>query len=275
MAETGETRGDGGVTLDPPVKVSTQRFCWCFTHNGYDPETVETFETTLQQLCSWFVFQEETGAAGNKHLQGVVYLKARARLSQMKQINPAIHWEPTKSISASQAYCSAEAKRTGKLFVHGVKIASPVDLEEPRGWQLEVIGIIQTKPDKRTIHWFWESVGGVGKTTLCKFLVVRHNALIVNGKSENMFHALASNPSRREVIVVNCPRSMQDYMNYGAIEMIKDGLVYSGKYEGAQLVFNCPHVFVFANTPPAEEKMSAGRWHVVHIVTSEVSPVRV
>lgn len=272
MAEICETKRDGGVTLDPSVKVGTQRFCWCFTHNGYDSERAETFETTLKVLSEWFVFQEETGAAGNKHLQGVVYLKKRARLAQMKQINPEIHWEPTKSISASQAYCSAVTKRTGKLFVHGVKIPDELDLEEPRGWQMEVMEILKTKPDKRTIHWFWEKNGGVGKTTLCKYLVAKHNALIVNGKSENMFHAVASNPTKRTLIIVNCPRSMQDYMNYGAIEMIKDGLIYSGKYEGAQLVFNCPHVIVFANTPPNEGKMSAGRWHTVEIQPASHDP---
>ena len=37
-----------------------------------------------------------------------------------------------------------------------------------------VVDILKTEPDERTIHWFWEPKGNVGKTTLCKWLVVKH-----------------------------------------------------------------------------------------------------
>lgn len=73
-------------------------------------------------------------------------------------------------------------------------------------------------------------------------------------------------PAKRKLIVVDCPRSQQDYINYGAIEQIKNGLIFSGKYEGTQLVFNSPHVIVFANEPPDYSKMSMDRWNVVQIV---------
>jgi hypothetical protein len=85
------------------------------------------------------------------------------------------------------------------------------------------------------------------------------------GKSNDMYHTISKFPNKNEVFIVDCPRSMQDYINYGAIEQIKNGLIFSGKYEGAQLVFNCPHVICFANVAPEIEKMSADRWGIHHI----------
>jgi hypothetical protein len=57
-------------------------------------------------------------------------------------------------------------------------------------------------------------------------------------------------------------------VNYGAIEQIKNGLLFSGKYEGGQCVFNQPHVIVFANAEPKEEQMSMDRWDI-----REISPI--
>jgi hypothetical protein len=54
---------------------------------------------------------------------------------------------------------------------------------------------------------------------------------------------------------------MQDYIDYGAIEQIKNGLVT----QGTRLVFNCPHVIVFSNSEPDRETMSADRWNIVRI----------
>jgi hypothetical protein len=88
---------------------------------------------------------------------------------------------------------------------------------------------------------------------------------MLTGKSNDMYHMMSKFPDKNELFIVDCPRSQQDYINYGAIEQIKNGLVFSGKYEGAQLVFNCPHIFVFANVPPDESKMSLDRWNVRYI----------
>lgn len=243
----------------------TQHTYWCFTFNNYSVEQVEQMEQILRHECRWYVFQEEVGRQGTEHLQGTICLKVKQRLTQMKKINPKIHWEATKSVSASIAYCTKAATATGKIYTHGIDVPEQLDVDEPRGWQTEVVDIISSKPDKRTIHWFWEPNGNVGKTTLCKWLVVKRDALMLTGKSADMFHMLAKYPKKRKVIVVDVPRSSLEYINYGAIEMVKNGLVFSGKYDSAQLVFNCPHVIVFANEPPKLENLSQDRWHVVRI----------
>jgi hypothetical protein len=54
---------------------------------------------------------------------------------------------------------------------------------------------------------------------------------MLTGKSNDMFNMLAKFSNKRKlIIVVDAPRCISDYINYGAIEAIKNGLVCSGKY---------------------------------------------
>ena len=239
---------------------------WCFTLNNYTVEQIEHLEQMFKHECKWYVFQEEVGeVCGTPHLQGHICLKERQRLTQLKPIDRKIRWDPTKCVQASMIYCTKAETSTGTIYHHGVEIPERVEVEEPYGWALQVMEIINTKPDPRTINWFWEPTGGKGKTSLAKYLVVKHKALMLTGKSNDMYHMISQFPSKRKLFVVDCPRSQQDYIDYGAIEQIKNGLIFSGKYEGCQLVFNAPHIIVFANEPPDFDKMSRDRWNVVRI----------
>lgn len=243
---------------------NNQHIYWCFTYNNYSLEQCELLFGALKSICDWIVFQEEVGERGTQHLQGTIKLKKRTRLSNLKKIDGNIHWEVTKQITASVAYCSRKNKRCGKLFTHGFTIDKQITVSEPYGWQLEVMKIIKNKPDNRSIYWFYDKKGNIGKTTLCKYLVVKHNAIMLCGKSNDMYHMLSkfNDPT---LICVDIPRSSNEYINYGAIEQIKNGLVFSGKYEGSQLVFDCPHVIVFSNELPDTDKMSIDRWKIFNI----------
>lgn len=263
-----QDRTGGKVILEsspPLIKQKPQYQYWCFTFNNYLEEQIEQLEQLFEHECKWYIFQEEIGENGTPHLQGTLCLTRRQRLTELVKINPKIHWEPTKSVQASKVYCSKKESASGRVFAKGIEIPEKLELEEPYGWQLQVLDIIKSKPDKRTVHWFWERDGGVGKTSLCKYLEHKHKAMMVTGKSSDMFHLISKYPNRRKIILVNVPRSTQDFINYGAIEAIKDGFICSGKYEGCILNFNSPHVIVFANEPPDYDKMSEDRWNVVRI----------
>lgn len=258
-----EINGDLGGNTNSPKSRDQQRSYWSFTFNNYS--NVERLETILQHECTWYVFQEEIGESKTPHLQGTIYLKNRKRLTELKKIDHRIHWEPTKCVSASIAYCTKKESNNGKIYSHGIELPKELELDEPYGWQLKITDLIKSKPDKRTIHWFYEEKGNMGKTTLCKYLVAKHNALMLTGKSSDMYHMISKFPNKRELFVVDIPRSSQDFVNYGSLEQIKNGLIFSGKYDGCQLVFNCPHVIVFANEKPIISKMSKDRWNIHNI----------
>lgn len=259
---------------------------WSFTFNNYQTDSEgkpinynmgDMLQTILMHECDWFVYQEEIGEEEKTpHLQGNLKLKGNTgkRLSAMKKFHPSIHWKPTFAITGSLAYCGKEKTRApnGNIWVHGIDIYVPpkVKLIEPYGWQLEVLEYISREPDDREILWIWEPKGGVGKSKFCKYLFMKHHAVLINGGSKDIFHAVAK-AQRRELFVCNVPKSSSGYINYGAIEMIKDGLVFSGKYEGAQLCFNNPHVIVFCNIPPDLDQMTGeGRWNI-NLVMKEPS----
>lgn len=256
-----EQRGarDGNTGKRP-----SQHKYWCFTLNNWQVEQVEHLEQTLKGECQWYVFQEETGEEGTPHLQGTICLKARQRLGQLKVICDKAHWEPTRSVNSSIAYCTKRDTRTGALHSFGIDLPKPVRTLQPRGWQMQVMRLITEDPHPRKIHWFWEERGNVGKSTLCKHLVVEHGAILVSGKSADVAHALSKRKNIR-LVLVDVPRVSADYVNYGVIEAVKNGLLFSGKYDSAQVVFDIPHVIVFANIEPKYENMSADRWDVHYI----------
>lgn len=239
---------------------------WFFTFNNYTLEEAEQLAEIFKSECKWYIFQEEIGEQGTPHLQGTISLVKRQRLTSLKVFNIKIHWKPTKCVKASIEYCTKEKTRNGKQWIYGINLEIPptIKLIEPFGWQLELLNIIKQEPDDRTIHWFWEPDGNVGKSQMTKYLVVKHNAIICTGKSADIFHVLTKHKNIA-LVIVDCPRSQQDFINYGAIEQVKNGLVFSGKYDSTQLVFNSPHVIVFANCRPDLTKMSIDRWNVVDI----------
>jgi len=267
MSETSEIGGDGGgVILKPPSSKGIQYKYWFFTFNNYLETDPETIETIFKSECKWFIFQEEIGEkCGTRHLQGTICLLKKQRLTELKRIDPKIRWESTKCVKSSIAYCTKKESRNGKQWHYGIDIPEPIEIEKPTGWQLDVIKIINQPVDKRKIYWFWERDGNIGKSELCKYLVVEKDALMVSGKANDAYHMISKFPKKRKLIVFDIPRSNLGYVSYGAIEQIKNGLVFSGKYDSCQIVFNRPHVIIFANEPPLCEEMSKDRWNIVEI----------
>lgn len=133
-------------------------------------------------------------------------------------------------------------------------------------WQQDVLDIVSKEPDSRTINWYWEENGNVGKSFLAKYLKLSKNTIIADGKKDNVFNQLnvmLEAKKEPEIIILDIPRHGRDYMNYGVIEQLKDGCIYSGKYEGGDCIIDDVHVIIFANFPPEETKFSKDRWNIV------------
>nr|QXP07654.1 MAG: replication associated protein [Arizlama virus] len=242
---------------------------WCFTYNNYDLDQIDQIVQVLNHICDWYLFQEEIGTNGTPHLQGTLKLKKKLRLSSLKKIENKIHWEATKQISASILYCCKKESRVGKQWVYNITIPEEVNIiNDLYPWQKDLMSVLLEEPDDRTIHWIWENVGNVGKTSFSKYLCVKYDAIVLNGKSNDIFYGVQQrllNKKPLKIVIIDCPRSMMDYINYSSIEKVKDGIFFSGKYEGGMCLYNSPHVIVFANEPPKLDKMSLDRWKILEI----------
>lgn len=161
------------------------------------------------------------------------------------------------------------ADTLGVIALYNARPAAEIQVDTPdRPWQLEVLDFVQTKPDRRSVHWYYDPKGGAGKTWLARYMMANKLAYMVKqcGGSSNfatiMAGAVASGWDQR-CFILDLPRSAEDYKFYGCLEEICDGCVTATKYQGGTILFNQPHVLVFANFLPNRSAMSADRW-VVH-----------
>ena len=245
-----------GNTKQPP-----QLKAWFFTFNNYKKDDIAVLERCFGSLCDKYVFQEETGASGTPHLQGSIHLKKAMRPTQFA-LPTSIHWEKTRNSDKADEYACKQETRTGLVFSKGMP--KPIKLITSfKPWQKRILDLVATEPDGRSIYWFWEPNGNIGKTALCKYLVVTQKALFCRGGKYSDICNLVFNNDMDvcRVMIFDLPKKHRGNVSTDALETIKDGMVCNTKYETGTAVFNPPHVIVFANSPPNDlEDMSADKW---------------
>ncbi|WAR27255.1 MREP-like protein [Mya arenaria] len=91
-------------------------------------------------------------------------------------------------------------------------------------------------------------------------------AVFMNGKSANIAHAY----NCEKIVVFDFARCMQEFVNYSIIEAIKNGLIFSPKYESKSLQFKEPAVIVFANDVPCLKQLSEDRWNLMTIENEQL-----
>jgi len=247
----------------PPAKLY-----WFGTWNNYEEEKVAPFFELLGEKCKKYMCQEEIGKDnGTPHLQIKIHLYTKGRpIELFGGITKSIWWRGNP-VWKGWDYCAKENTRAGRQWHKGCKPPPVLKVCEPYGWQLEVLEIIKQEPDKRTIHWFWEGVGHVGKSDLARYLAVKHDALIVDGKAGDMKYQIAEMDEKPSIVIVDIPKERGNNVSYNGIEQIKNGCFASTKFKCKMVLFNHPHIIVFANEPPNIDSMSADRWHIVKIDT--------
>lgn len=272
--DTTDTNGynDGGNTISPSS--SMRRVV--FTLNNYLQEEMDTLIQKLRTQNHDFIVGREIGASGTPHLQGYIEFKNPKQFSTVKKMLPRAHLEKAKgNRNQNIEYCSKEGDFVSSFPPPPLSRKERIlnkeykDIEW-RHWQQTIINLVESEPDSRSIHWFYEPTGNVGKSFLCKYLCLKYDCILADGKKDNVLNQVKTfmdeNPEKDpRVILLDVPRVSQDYINYGVIEQLKNGCVYSGKYEGGQLLFEYPHVIVFANEPPETIKMSRDRWKITRI----------
>lgn len=263
-------------------KRGNQKIKYDFVWNNYNPDELERLERFLVGFCKQAVYQEEN--AGTPHLQGAVWLKKRARMSELVKheelkhcsFRECIHWPSLVK------YCQKIESRKpgGRLFRHNVKkLRKPIEIlseDQLNIWEKDIISLIRGKADDRSIHWYWEPIGKVGKSVFCKYLAVKHNVMVLSGKAADMKYGIIKYVEKHgdypEVIVFDIPRTARGFLSYGGIEQIKNGLFFSTKYESDMVIGNCPHIICFANWEPDIEAMSNDRWIIKWIGKGEKQP---
>lgn len=249
---------------------NVKRRCWAFTWNNYPDEHLKLIDTVLPQPTR-YVYQEETGANGTPHLQGAIYFESARSFNSVVKLIHGWHIEPAREHWRVQIkYCTKEDSRTGGQFSNflSFQVQDPLAGKELYPWQADVWKLIhQPCENDRTIHWLVDEDGNRGKTAFCKHVLLNTIGwlFISAGKGTDILFAVANyikSGKKLHGVLANYSRDKEGFISYSALESIKDGLIFCGKYESQHAVFDSPHVVCFANWYPEKSKLSADRWDI-------------
>lgn len=139
-----------------------------------------------------------------------------------------------------------------------------------RPWQQKLMDKLSVPPDDRTIYWYWEATGNVGKTWMAKYLAFTQNAIVLDcSKKADLCYLLRAHTG--QCVLFNVTRSVDnEFMGhiYALAESVKDDCVINTKYESCPVPLGPQHVVVFANHEPDYGKWSADRYDVTEIDSS-------
>lgn len=210
------------------------------------------------------------------HLQGYLRFKNPVSFQSLKKKLPRARITRCNgSENDNFRYCSKEGNYRTNMenpsFYEEMKLKCISDEYKNvqwRPWQQEVLNLLDGPVDPRTIHWYWEPVGNSGKSYLTKYLALTRDIIICDGKKADIFNQVRMSLEAKKqpkIIILDIPRAYIGNVQYPVIEQLKNGCIYSGKYEGGICVFPRPHVIAFANSRPDIESLSHDRWNIQDI----------
>lgn len=273
------TLGKGDQCRASKQENSYSHFSFRFTSSKV-PKFQELF-TELHNFSDKCRFQLEKGKKGQKHYQGCFgWVKHKKRRTAVREYFKASFPEldfPKKdylersiieSGRASERYCMKEDTRVDGPWEWGlpkdhdseIKLELQVVDLYRLDWQTEILELLKEKTDRK-IHWYWEAEGGVGKSVFVKYLSFYHQVMKIGGRCHDIYFAAG----KKDHYVIDIPRTVTTLSDahYIAIEELKNGHIFSSKYESGEKLFAVPHVFIFANFEPdvwALAKLSRDRW---------------
>lgn len=268
-----------GVIEDPlnNAQIVEKREIQCksmvMTVNHWTVEQKQKVLEFFEEFCERYVMGEEIGhCTKTPHLQCAFTLKRKDRFSGIhNKLGIDNAWiVKMKGKWSDQKYCM-KGENVIQFFTNPAdELESPEELtclseEELYPWQKQALEMLKGPRDNRTVNWYWEKTGNVGKTAFTRYLGIKHNACIIQkGKyADIMNHVFMS--KNVKIFIIDVPRSSGNSVSYNAIESIKSGIIFNSKYETGQKFINPPHIIVFSNEEPDMQKLSADRWNIVKI----------
>lgn len=285
MIDIEQIEQGGGNAKLPPRK---QCPYWKCNYHLKEGETIpiifEQIERVFEQLCLSYIFSEELGSSGKTlHIEGYMIFEKKIDFNVIQKLFKFSDLQASKKCNslAGIKYCLKEGLRN----IHkNIKIPKPLikmTYDKLREEQKQIADLFTEDEDPlfgRKIYWFWETAGCWGKSILATYMIDQMDAFECAGKGNDIFCGITSyieaNDEGPGIIIYDVPRSNLKYINYGALEKVKDGKFFSGKYESKPVRFNRPHIICLANEPPNLDGVSLDRWIVKKLVKCDCPPMR-
>lgn len=138
-------------------------------------------------------------------------------------------------------------------------------------WQLSLKEKLEGPADRRKVIFVVDLIGNSGKSWfahyMTKLLGEDKCQVLLPGRKADMAYALRMGIS---VLFLDAPRSKQgEFIQYDFLEDMKNGYVFSTKYQSRTTYFDPVHVVVNMNEEPDYTKLSIDRYEVIHLSKNE------
>ena len=132
-------------------------------------------------------------------------------------------------------------------------------------WQRDLIEMFnQYSENDRVIFWIYDPVGGAGKSYFCDYMSDKDpmNVIVMDNQ---MSRDISCAYGGQKYVLFDFVREEEHDIKYGVLEKLKNGRIFSAKYESHVKVFKKPTVCVFANHVPRVKMLSIDRWKIYKV----------
>jgi len=230
-----------------------------------------------------YAFQLERGANNGKiHWQ--IYVRAGKRFRYMERWGKKFDkWggrgfsEAARGDDYDNKYCVKEETRVSHSHTNikekQAELPPHVALRPLRKWQQDLLDYVSCEPDVRKVLWIWSRMGNLGKSDIAMELEDRNaDTVVVTGRAWDA-HAeiqgwMESEGRHPSCVVIDCDKGTSHTVEGSTMESIKKGrftLTKGAQKTRKRVRIAPPHLVIFANEMPDQEKLSADRWVVWNI----------
>lgn len=172
-----------------------------------------------------------------------------------------------KAIRELHSETYAKYPRFCHEYIRDNLAAVPIEAHPLREWQQQLNAALNHAADDRTITFCVDTTGNSGKTWFAHYYASLKDEgsvqVLQPGKKADMAYALQSTI---RVLFIDAPRSKQgEFIQYDFLEDVKNGYVFSGKYESHVKTLNKCHVVVMMNEAPDLTKLSVDRYNIINL----------
>jgi len=174
---------------------------------------------------------------------------------------------PTESTICLQFPSLYGRYRTSALQMSRLLCQSPLHVEgDLRPWQQDLEEALLNDPDARSIEWMVDEAGAAGKSWFVTYWFTKYRdetQMLRVGKRDDLAHAI---DETKKYYFFDVPRGGMEFFQYSIVEMLKDRVLFSPKYDSCTKVLHFrPHVVVFCNEHPDMDKLTPDRFKITEI----------
>lgn len=242
-------------------KDNVQGKFWKVNYHLAENESYEYVFNLLREcivpFCSEYIFAEEHGKSGKtRHIEGAFITREdRKRRTAIQSCFKFSDCQKSqkRNWQACIKYCSKEGGRI--IHSDGVRPVKPIKvITDLKPYQTQIIDIVKTEPDDRTIHWFY-GPKNIGKSKILKKLCVEHRCHILPITERHALSQVFKSHEEKDVYCMNLTADESAYQTnkmFSILEAIKDGMFSAsfGTEANGMCLFNDKHLIVMANERP-------------------------